>query len=97
MTALWLLAVQLGLAANCERNLRQQAYFSPTVIARAIGRFDSGLERRVFSVIVRSFSYTAIEKHFGLTAQQVADISRRGGSYLVEEKNLEDERKKSDN
>lgn len=82
------LLVSITFASQCDHSLRTSIY-SETVIAKAIGRFEVPLEQRIFSAVLRAYSYDNIAKHFGVPIETVMDITRCGADFLWEEKHSE--------
>lgn len=89
LSSVAMLFLSMSVASMCERHLKEQAYFSETVIAKAIGRFDDPFEQQVFGSIVRAYPYARIAEHYRIPMHRVLDIANRGGGFLILEKEIE--------
>ncbi len=73
--------------ASCDKQLSHP--FTEVRVAKAIG--ELGPDGRVFSAIIRGFSYDAIAKHFGIPVERVVAIGREGADIVFR---LRDEEEK---
>lgn len=75
--ALWL--ISLSLAKDCDENFLPST--DEFAIAQTIGKLG-GVDGRIFSAVIRGYTYSAVAKHFKITPEAVIAITTRGTDIM---------------